>query len=173
MCTDRPGGGGEDTRAGLGLQQTATRGIRLPIFEPMPNNAQEQGAALIRSVIHQARTFLREMGEFYPFGAVVNAEGHLQPYALHAEGDALDAMKLRKELWRLLDEDMLHGSILGYATGVNVRARKPGTQQIVDAVEIKLCHKDLDATAYFMEYEGQGSDMRFFELFEGAPDLDR
>jgi hypothetical protein len=41
----------------------------------------------------------------------------------------------------------------------------PGDPEIIDAVEIRLAHADLDPITYYMKYKGEASNMRFFELF--------
>lgn len=139
--------------------------IRSRIFGTMPNQAQEEGFALIENVARTSQHFLREMGEFYPFGAVIGTDGKVRAYNLLAEDEEAETLAMLAKLQELLDLDLDAGTIRGYAIGINVRAREPGVAEIIDAVEIRLAHSDLDAISYYMKYEGEGKDMRFFELF--------
>lgn len=131
----------------------------------MPSADQEAGFALLQSIVHQAQHFVREMGAFYPFGAVLNTQGTVIPYALHAE-EPVDTKAYLQQLEELLEQELQHGRINGYALGIDVRAWLNHPDNVVDAVEIRLRHPHLDAVTYYMEYRQEDGHWRFFELVQ-------
>jgi len=148
-----------------GLAAARDRTICSRIFGTMSTQAQDEGFALIENVVHSAQHFLRELGEFYPFAAIVGDDGKVRSYNLYVEDEDAQPEPMLAKLQELLEQDLTSRTIRGYAIGINVRAREPGETEIIDAVEIRLAHADLDPITYYMKYEGEGSDMRFFELF--------
>ncbi len=130
----------------------------------MVNKAQQEGFSLLENVVNTSKVFLQEFGEFYPFAVFLNSEYQVLPFGIANLGEHPKPDALLNVLDNALKGKLHAGAIGGYCIGINVRAVIPGTSGIVDAVEIRLAHSDLDPMTYYMKYEGSGEQMRFYEL---------
>ena len=128
----------------------------------MASEAQQEGLRLLKSIVDQARAFISDAGEFFPFASVLTEEGAIRPYGLLDE-DSTIPVYLSK-LQSLLDTDIHQGKFVAYALGVNVRVTLTDEDRPVDAVEIRLRHPSLDPIDYYMKYEYLSNQWHFYEL---------
>ncbi len=123
--------------------------------------------AVLQSAIDQARLFLKEMGEFFPYASVVDNEGNVRPYGLYVEEDEQDARHMLQVLRELLDADLDTGVISVYVIATNVSITGLGEGVSSDAVEFRLRRLGQaphSVEIFYMRYTGEGEDLRYEDL---------
>ena len=53
----------------------------------------DQKRLLVDSILQQAKYFLEQAGEFYPFASIIDKENNLRPVSLHSEEEYPDSGK--------------------------------------------------------------------------------
>lgn len=119
---------------------------------------------LIYHAINQAKTFLNEFEEFYPFASILNAESSIQPYFLYMDGD-IDMEEYSSQLKKCLQSDLDSGAIMSYAMATNVRAKLNDIDDVMDAIEIQLSNNG-NNLFYYMPYEIKENGIFFHPLIK-------
>jgi hypothetical protein len=127
---------------------------------------------LFEQALLHAKTLLTEMGEFFPYAMVRGPQGSVRPYLLYPEDgpDEVSVSEFRTQLMELLTADIQAGVIGEYIIATNVRARRPGSPRVFDAVEIMFSNQNTCRPTYYVEYETEDGFVRCFDPFAVSPD---
>ncbi|MCR5889979.1 hypothetical protein LRS06_19825 [Hymenobacter sp. J193] len=113
----------------------------------------EQAIEAVKNmVVQQAKHFLTEAGEFYPFGAVQKADGTLVPVVAGAAEDLPESQPLLELLEQSIRHQLTTGVSNVGAIGLDVRLRFSLDTPATDALQIRLLTAEGYSVDYFMTY---------------------
>jgi hypothetical protein len=126
---------------------------------------------LLNALVPFAQQMLSKHGEFYPFGASVDAKGEVRCVA----GDVGDEKPESQDLIELLlngfREEAKRGDIRAAAICYDVRIVPPGQKEKTDAIALRLEHKDGESLEAYVPYrKGFLGKYRYDDLFAGKGD---
>lgn len=125
---------------------------------------------LLDHLLPFAKQMLEKQGEFYPFGAIVRADGELHSVGAMPDDDYPGTQGVL---------DLLQGAIReGYVSGIraaaicmDVRVNAPDSEVITDAVRVWMQHSLGEPLDVFMPYEKRRlRKPQFGELFARPAD---
>src|SRR6185436_3050795 len=122
---------------------------------------------LLKYLLPFAREKLKRDGEFYPYAAIVAADGELKLVAA-AAGEEPDAGDLLLALHQELREQAAEGSIRASGIAADVTLTDPDSGETTDAVQVELDHAEADAVDIYVPYVSSGEGVTFGELVAAA-----
>jgi hypothetical protein len=131
---------------------------------PEQQNINNDFQELINHSHATAERLLLEQEEFYPFGAYLDNEGKLKPVGFY-DGDEFP---LGETIIKGLDEhfqkQLKAEEIRAYAITLDTRVRNDKFPEAVDAVSIRITHKDTDnIVTYYFPYKLGQKQIEFLE----------
>lgn len=104
-----------------------------------PNAECEQ---LLRILMGNAEKWLKQFGEFHPFGAVLTEGGEVQPADTVDTSKRFDPVQMVDAMHKRFREGAIRGELRATAMAIDVRVVPPGKAQKSDAVCVRLDHRD-------------------------------
>lgn len=105
----------------------------------------------------QAKLFLQEMGEFYPFGTSIDKNNELHPISVYMEEEIPNVDKMLIELEKGLSFYLKNGEYILAALCVEVFISKNGNK--MDAIQIRFFDKDNQIGTYNYFYRIENKDV--------------
>jgi hypothetical protein len=102
--------------------------------------------------LFQAKYFLNDAKEFYPFGTLLLTDGTLKPISAYLEGEYPDSSQLLKILEQDLAKRLLNKEILACAIGVDVYYRTSLDKEKVTAIEIRYADIEGSSINWYLPY---------------------
>lgn len=122
---------------------------------------------LIDSLISQATYFLNEAGEFYPFGAILDADMRLRPIGFFTKDEYPSSQEVLNELETAVKAGFENQQYRVAAIGVDVTIKDTtGDAGQISAMQIRIYTEDGIAAIRYAAYEKTGDGFEFGELFE-------
>ena len=135
-------------------------------------NSQEEIKKLKENIIYQAGNYLKEFGEFFPFGAGIEANGKLRPVSVYFGDETPKSIDVLNNLESALKQGATQKKYIAVAIGTDVITTLPNSENKIDAIEIKIDHKDHDPINYYLPYKKQPSgEITFYDIFEQSGTL--
>lgn len=125
---------------------------------------REEIEALLNFLLPFAEEQLTKNGEFYPYAAVLEADGDLAAVSTDAGEDDPDVGELLISLRAHLTEQAADGSIRASGIAADVTLTDPDSGETTDAVQVELDHAEGDAVDIYVPYESAGDGVKFGEL---------
>jgi hypothetical protein len=125
---------------------------------------REEIQALLSYLLPFAEEQLAKTGEFYPYAAVVGADGDLAAVSADTGEDQPDVGDLLVSLHAHLTEQAADGSIRACGIAADVTLTDPDSGETTDAVQVELDHAEGDAVDIYVPYESAGEGVKFGEL---------
>jgi hypothetical protein len=122
---------------------------------------------LLKYLLPFAEAKLNRDGEFYPYAAIVAADGELKTVAA-AGGEQPDAGDLLLALHQELREQAAEGSIRASGIAADVTLTDPDNGETTDAVQVELDHVGGDAVDVYVPYETGADGIEFGDLVAAA-----
>lgn len=119
----------------------------------MPSNQYRQ--ILINNIIEQAKYYLEDAGEFYPFGTVISNSNLLKPVSGYFGEDTPDSIEVVNYLEEGIKDGIAKGIYLLGAIGIDILIPVQVNSSSVDkrdALEIRLYQKDGKADKVYFLY---------------------
>ena len=114
--------------------------------------------SLVNCIVDQAKHFLADAGEFYPFGASLGADGILTPLSVLMDDDFPDSVEVLKILEREVPKRLTDKNAVAVAIGVDVIRSTEGPTKKSDAIQIKILTAEGESAIYYVDYvEGDGN----------------
>jgi hypothetical protein len=111
---------------------------------------QTEQDKLVTYIKAQTEAFLKEMDDFYPFGAAVTTHGELKPLAASLDDDELSVQALLSLLEEHVDSNLLCKRFTLAAIAVAVTIKEAG--QAFDAIQIRLYERDTEMRVINYKY---------------------
>lgn len=112
-------------------------------IEAMQPTPKEEAQLLVDALIPVAERFLiKQSGEFYPFGAKIDANGKIVHFEAFDGREHPPSAPLIDIMHTELAKEAKQGSIRCSAVAYDARVVPPGSTEKTDAVVIELEHKD-------------------------------
>lgn len=105
---------------------------------------------LIENIKLQAKYFLEEVEEFYPFGACINSENLLKPIGLYLENDFPSSQEVLSELTKAIKKFLKDGSYIIAAIGIDVSIKRQ--EDNISALRIIIYSKIDEEKTYDLPY---------------------
>ena len=118
---------------------------------------------LLKYLLPFAREKLNRDGEFYPYAAIVAADGELKLVAA-AAGEEPDAGDLLLALHQELREQAAEGSIRASGIAADVTLTDPDSGETTDAVQVELDHAEAEPVDVYVPYESAEGGIKFGDL---------
>ena len=118
---------------------------------------------LIQDVVRQAKIFLKELGEFYPFASFFDNE--IRQLSLFEE-DISDINEYIHQLKEYLDKKIDEKEIKAYAICKNVNVKQKKSDNPKDCIEIKINYLGEEYESCFIPYGiSNENDVVFGNMF--------
>jgi hypothetical protein len=125
--------------------------------------SREEIEKLLNYLMPFAEERLNRDGEFYPYAAMVAADGELKSGSA-AEGEDPDVADLLVALHQELRDLAAEGSIRASGIAADVTLTDPDSGKTTDAVQLELDHAEGDAVDVYVPYESASEGVRFGDL---------
>jgi len=131
----------------------------------MPHPDLEQ---LLNALIPFAQEMLKKHGEFYPFGASVDAKGEVAAQAADPGEENPDSQVVIEMLLAGMREEAKRGEIRAAGICYDSRLVPPGKTEKTDAIACRLEHQNGEAIQTFVPYrKGFLGRYKYDELLAG------
>lgn len=118
----------------------------------MYNTIEEKQAALTNNILSQAKYFLHEAGEFYPFGAAINMQQQLRPVSFFTGEEFPEAGEVLRLLEESLNKGITEKEYSMAAIGVDVNITNGSETSKKSAVQVRILDADgVTASEYIYE----------------------
>jgi hypothetical protein len=124
---------------------------------------REEIEQLLNFLLPVAEEQLSKAGEFYPYAAMVAADGGVKSVAA-AAGEDPEVSDLLLSLHEELRAQAAQGSIRASGIAADVTLTDPDSGETTDAVQLELDHADADPVDIYVPYETAGAEVKFGEL---------
>jgi hypothetical protein len=131
------------------------------------SDAKEEIEELLNFLLPVAEEELSKAGEFYPYAAMVAADGELKSVSA-ATGEDPGVADLLVALHTELRAQAADGSIRASGIAADVTLTDPDSGETTDAVQLELDHAEAEPVDIYVPYETVGSEVRFGELVTAA-----
>lgn len=139
----------------------------------MARTNHDEFDALLDAVFGFARQQIERHGEFFPFAAVVAADGELRMIATQMAEERPLSQDVIDDLYRVLTAEAASGAIRAAAACADVLVTPPGTQTKVDALRADIEHIAGHPTQVFQPYKKKRLRGYEFEEIFGIDDVSR
>ena len=119
----------------------------------MAPTPQDEFDALLDAVFGFAREQIERHGEFFPFGAVIAADGELRMVATQMAKERPLSQDVIDDLYSVLTAEATSGAIRAAAVCADVLVAPPGTQTKADALRADIEHIAGHPTQVFQTYK--------------------
>ncbi|PWV56222.1 hypothetical protein [Chitinophaga sp. S165] len=109
--------------------------------------------SLRKLIIDQATAFLKEAGEFYPFGAAMDKNDELRPIGIYWGEEHPDSKEMIDRLSEALWNGIVRGDYKMAAMGIDVYISDDSSNGKTSAVEIRVVHHDGKVVRYYLPYK--------------------
>jgi hypothetical protein len=116
---------------------------------------------LIQNIKYQAKYFLEEAGEFYPFGACIDTEKKLKPVSVFFGEEFPSSKKVLSELEQGIEKHLSVGNYIKAAIGVDVSIQTGESK--INALRIKIYEGNLESKYYDFPYSISENNKVIFE----------
>jgi hypothetical protein len=124
---------------------------------------REEIELLLNFLLPVAEEQLSKVGEFYPYAAMVAADGEVKSVTA-AAGQDPEVSDLLVSLHEELRAHAAQGSIRASGIAADVTLTDPDSGETTDAVQLELDHADGDPVDIYVPYESSGHEVKFGEL---------
>lgn len=119
----------------------------------MKNITDQHYQQLLDALIAQAKYFLNEAGEFYPYGTVLDANLQIRPLGFYSEEEYPEATEVLMQLETAVKEGLKNGKYLAALIGVDVSITAPegNSSEKRQALQVRIYTGD-DDDQIFIQY---------------------
>jgi len=121
--------------------------------------------------LEQAKYFLENSGEFYPFGVILLPDGSLKPISVSIGEEYPDPNELITMLKNEIQKRLSTTEIIAGGIGVDVFIKSPKDGVSLSAIEVKAIDKEGAKIAWYLPYFLQGKNVFYQDLIEEAIDF--
>jgi hypothetical protein len=116
-------------------------------------------------IVEQAKFFLSEVGEFYPFGAMVNADGSIVPLGVQLENDYPNLMEVILVLEEAIIDKLKNreAKIGGIGTDVNYKPINETEKR--SAIQIRILQVNGESKDFYLTYSNVNGKFIYEEIF--------
>lgn len=118
-------------------------------------------------IIAQAKYFLADAGEFYPFGSILKPNGNIVPIGVYLENDHPDSSEVLQILQNSIEVSLKNGEAIVAGIGLDVLYKPEGGLHKSDAIKIVIFTNEGHSLDYIVIYNKDGDNFTF-----GLPFLD-
>jgi hypothetical protein len=126
----------------------------------------QEGELLIDNVLFQAKTFLADAGEFFPFGSVIDRDGNLKPVGIYFGDDHPQSTEVLERIEQAIIDGLKKHDYRIAAIGLDVaiNTRINTVLERKDAVEIRIYELDTPQhKKFYYTYEKNESGYTLIE----------
>jgi hypothetical protein len=120
---------------------------------------------LLNAVLPLAERHLAKSGEFYPFGASMDADGGIAIVEAHTGTERPLSSDLLALLWEGMRDSARGRTVRAVAVCCDVRLREPRDDGAEDAIAVEMEHADGEAVNVYAPYVRRGDTVTIGELF--------
>lgn len=112
----------------------------------------ELAKELRENIILQAKHFLNEVGEFYPFGAIMDVNNRVKPVGIYFDQEHPASSDVINKLGRALYEGLQKGDYKIVGMGIDIYLPEGDDKDKVSAIEIRIMNIDGLIAKYWLPY---------------------
>jgi hypothetical protein len=124
-------------------------------------DAKEEIEELLNYLLPFAEERLTKDGEFYPYAALVSADGELRSVSAAAGEEEPEVADLLIALHEELRAQAADGSIRASGIAADVTLTDPDSGETTDAVQLELDHANAEPVDVYVPYETAADGVRF------------
>lgn len=135
--------------------------ITLPLFFQLII-MNKQVNYLVENIIAQAKLFLEDADEFYPFGSIITSENELKPCSIFLEDENPPSIQIFKLLESYIQDGLAMKKYILGAIGLNIIINNDDSTSIL---EIKIYQQgDLPIESFFFRYTKSENEYYFNQI---------
>lgn len=115
-------------------------------------------------IIEQARLFLTDAGEFYPFGVIVKIDGSLSPVGVQMDNDHPDSTEVLEMLQESILQSLKNKEAVAGAICLDVLYKPAGSKTKTDALKVMTLTSEGHSQDYFVPYRNEDGRYAFWEI---------
>ena len=120
---------------------------------------------LRNTILNQAKYFLLNAGEFYPFGAAINKKSEIVPLGVQLENDHPKSHEVIEVLERVIISKLKDGEAKMAGIGTDVTYKPTEGTEKKSAIQVRILQSNGESIDYYQPYEKRGEDFFYEELF--------
>jgi hypothetical protein len=134
------------------LKNTVSATQKAPAIDVENLSPQQQAQALMAKLVPFAAENIAEFGEFYPFGAGVNAQGDIMSVAGHKGNDFVEQQNALDNIFLEFQQGITDNGLILTAVFSNQLIQSPDKKIPVQAIVIRLDHKEGFSRVVYLPY---------------------
>lgn len=134
----------------------------LKIFPPEVSDERK----IKDNIIAQAKYFLSDAGEFFPFGAYINHKDEIIPLAVYLENENPESSAVLELLQRAIDLKLSTGEAKIAGIGTDVFYRPVPEVEKKSAIHIQILQNNSDTTSYYVPYRKENGNFAYEKPFK-------
>jgi hypothetical protein len=121
---------------------------------------------LIENIVFQAESYLKEFGEFFPFGSTFETNGIIRPVSVYFGDNHPAPSEVLSNLESALKQAAAKNKYIAVAIATDVITSHPVSGDRIEAIEIKADHKESYRVNYYLPYKiNEDGSILFFDAF--------
>jgi hypothetical protein len=116
-------------------------------------------------IVDQAKHFLLEAGEFYPFGGVVNSDGNITPLGVYLENDRPSPQDVIGLLEKAIIAKFHQREVSAAGICVDVHYRPTGEANKKSAIQIRMLGDTGESADYCLPYSIKDNTFVYESIF--------
>lgn len=135
--------------------QTITKNTRHHVHIRLTDQKDMEFDRLREAIINQAKHFLENAGEFYPFGGVINDTDEIVPLAAtpDPENDYPQPQEIIDLLEKAIIDKLKTGKAKAAGVCIDVIYRPRGAEHKKSAIQVKMLQSDGKSIDYYLPYK--------------------
>ena len=110
-------------------------------------------------IIEQAKFFLAQAGEFYPFGAVIGSNGSVIPLGVQLEDDHPQSQVVIEILENAVIKKLRNKEAKLAGIGTDVFYKPVGSNERKSSIQIRILRSDGESTDCYLPYRKEGEEI--------------
>jgi hypothetical protein len=127
---------------------------------------------LKQNIIKQATYFIKEYGEFYPFGFIIDSKNHLKPTNVYLGKENPSTLEVIENLERAYKVGIELQNYIAVSICVDVKVVPPTMNEKIDALEIRLNTNEKESENIYVPYKLlPDGEVQFYDSYSSEGSL--
>jgi len=126
---------------------------------------EKETIKLIDDIMSQAKLFLTDAGEFYPFGSYMKPDGTISPVGVYLENDHPESQDVLQILENAMKKRIEKKEAVVVGIGLDVLYKPDGESEKKDALKVMVLTNEGDSMDYYFPYKNKDGEFTFGKVF--------
>lgn len=117
------------------------------------------------NIIDQAKFYISKVGEFYPFGSVLNRDGTIAPLGVYLGDDNPESIEVIDVLEKAIRSKLKNKEINMAGIGTDVLYKPANQVDKMDAIQVRILTAESESKDYYLTYEKKDGEVIYGAMF--------